>query len=91
MADEQMDLIDVKPEHSTEIVACVKRYKHAQTLKKRGAEEEKNETQNLLDLIEAEDLECLEDGTIVFTVDGYKISVVPQDSKVKVKGEGEEE
>jgi len=86
---DQMNLIDVSPEHSSDIVACIKRYKHAQTVKSRATDEEKEEVKALLDLIEAENLERLPDGSIKFAVDGYEITVIPREDSVKVKGSGE--
>ena len=85
MADEQMDLIDVSPEHSSEIVECAKKYKAAQAKHVKYLDEEKAQKEKLRSLIDDENLERLEDGKIRFTVDGYTITVTPRDELVQVK------
>ena len=85
MTDGQIPLIDVAPEHSSEIVECAKKYKAAQSKRVEYLNEEKAQKERLLSLIDDENLERLEDGRIRFTVDGYTITVTPRDELVQVK------
>lgn len=87
---EQGTLIDVEPEHSKEIIAAAKAY---QKIKKQRCELTAKETEareKLIGLIKSENLQRLEDGSIKFRLDGYEISLVPQDEKLKVKEDDED-
>jgi len=86
---EQMDLIDVNPEHSKEIIKLARQYKKAQVTRVNALVEETKLKQQLLSLIKEEHLQRLEDGTIMFTIDSYKITVTPRDELIKVKDESE--
>ena len=82
---QQMDLIDVSPKNSKEIIRQAQIYRDALARRQSALNEETNAKQKLLDLIKKAGLQRLEDGTIKFHVDGYKITVTPRDELVKVK------
>lgn len=89
-AGEQLDLIDVSPENSKQIVGIARRYKTAQAQRIAALEREVEEKQKLLGLIKDAKLKPLDDGVIRFKVDGLLITVKPRDELVKVKEESEE-
>lgn len=86
---EQMPLMEVGPEHSKEIIKLARQYKKAQTARINALAEETKLKHELLGLIKEEHLKRLEDGTIMFTLEGYKITVTPRDELVKVKEDSE--
>ncbi len=86
---EQLDLIDVAPENAQEIIASVKRYKKAQTGRIALLNKEVEERQKLRALIDAANLQRLEDGSIRFRVDGFIITVKPRDELITVKDEND--
>jgi len=82
---EQLDLINVAPENTKEIVACAKRYKNAHTERIDALQKETDEKERLLNLIKQAHIQTLEGGKIRFRVDGYLITVTPRDELVQVK------
>ena len=86
---EQMDLIDVKPKNSKEIIRHARLYKMAQEKRVNALAEEVAEKKKLLELIEQEHLQRLEDGKIKFKLDGYTITVTPRDELVRIKEDNE--
>jgi len=89
-AQEQLELIDTKPENSKKIIAMAKRYKQAQSERVTALAEEIARKQDLLDLIKHEHLQPMEGGKIELDLDGFKITVTPRDELVKVKDKNEE-
>ena len=82
---EQMALIDVAPEHLTEIKPLANKYRAAVNRRMKALEEEMSLKQEILDLIKKENLSRLPDGSIKFKCDGMTITVTPRDELVKVK------
>ncbi len=82
---EQLDLIDVHPKNSKEIIRVAKLYKKAQRTRINALEEEKQLKQQVLELIKKENLQPTADGQIKFTIDEFTISITPRDELVKVK------
>jgi len=82
---EQMDLIEVGPEHKNEIIACAKRYAAAQTARLKALEAETTEKQALLELVKAEHLSSMEGGKIKLRCDDFLITITPRDELVQVK------
>jgi hypothetical protein len=87
---EQMDLIDVGPKNSKEIIKHARLYKSALAKRVDAFAEEVAQKQKLLELINAEHLQRLEDGKIKFRLDGFTITVTPRDELVKIKEDGDE-
>jgi len=87
---EQLDLIDVAPENSKEIIALARAYKSAQGRRIDALEEEVAAKVKLLALIKGANLQRLDDGKIRLHLDGYTITVTPRDELVKVKEDSEE-
>lgn len=88
-AEEQLDLIEVKPENSKEMVEVVKRYKAAQSQRMEALGREVAEKQKLLALIKKAKLQHLDDGRIQFRVDRLIITVTPRDELIRIKDENE--
>lgn len=84
---EQLDLIDVAPKNSKEIVQVARNYKKLQAKRIEILDREVAEKQKLLDLIKDANLQRLEDGKIRFRIDGMIITVTPRDELVKIKEE----
>ena len=82
---QQMDLIDVGPENSKEIIQHARLYKAAQTKRIQALDEEIAEKQKLLELIRNAKLKPLEGGKVQFRCDGYIITVTPRDELVRIK------
>jgi len=87
---EQLELIDVAPENSKEIIAEAKKYKKWQTQRMQALEEETASKQRLLELMKKADVQKLEDGKMKISVDNYTITVTPRDELIKVKEKDEE-
>jgi hypothetical protein len=87
---EQMDLIDVGPKNSKEIIKHAKLYRSALAKRVDALAEEVAEKHKLLELIDAEHLQRLDDGKIKFKLDGFTITVTPRDELVKIKEDGDE-
>jgi len=87
--DEQLDLIDVKPKNSKEIIKAARGYKAAQAKRISAQEQEVAEKQNLLELVKKENLQPLEDGKIQFRCDGLIITITPRDELIRVKEDGD--
>jgi hypothetical protein len=87
---EQLDLIDITPEHGKEILAIAKDYKKAVSARMRMGEKEVDLKGKLLELIKKENLTRLENGSIRFRLDGMIITVTPRDELIKVKDEADE-
>ena len=85
----QLDLIDVAPENSKEIIALARAYKSAQGRRIDALEEEVATKVKLLALIKEANLQRLDDGKIRLHLDGYTITVTPRDELVKVKEDSE--
>lgn len=90
-ADEQLDLIDVKPKNSKEIIATARRYKATQAKRLSYLKDEIAEKQTLLELVKKEKLQPLEDGKIRFRCDGMVITITPRDELIKIKEDGDSE
>lgn len=88
---EQLDLIDVAPEHLAEIKPLAERYRRALRARLDALEEETAAKQDLLSLIKESNPTRLPDGSIRFRCDGLLISVTPRDELVKVKEETDAE
>lgn len=88
---EQLELIDVQPENSKQIINCARAYKAAQTERIAALNDEKKQKEKLLALIEKAHLQRLEDGKIKFKLDGFIITVTPRDELIQVKDENEQE
>lgn len=88
---EQLDLIDVSPANSKEIIKQARIYKKAQAERCEALAEEVESKQKLLSLIKEAGLKPLEDGVIRFRLDGFTITVKPRDELVKVKDDSEDE
>lgn len=86
---EQMDLIDVAPQHLAEIKPIARKYRAAVKRRMKAGEEEVQLKQEILALIKSENLTRLPDGSIRFKCDGMTITVTPRDELVKVKEEGD--
>ncbi len=82
---EQLDLIDVAPENSKEIIDEAKKYKKWQNQRMRALEEETASKQKLLELMKKANLQRLDDGKLKISVDNYTITVTPRDELIKVK------
>ena len=80
----QLDLIDVGPENSKEIVRVAERYKEAQAERLEALKRAVDEKQNLLDLIEKADLQPV-GCKIKCRCDGYIITVTPRDQLISIK------
>lgn len=87
---EQLDLIDVTPEHGKAILAIAKDYKKAVSARMRAGEKEVDLKGKLLELIKKENLARLENGSIRFRLDGIIITVKPRDELITVKDESEQ-
>ena len=88
---EQMDLINVGPKNSKEIIKHAKLYRSALSRRIEAMAEEVAQKHKLLELIEAEHLQRLDDGKIKFKLDSYTITVTPRDELVKIKEDGDAE
>jgi len=82
---EQLDLIDVKPENAKHIVNAARLYKQYQAARLAALKQEIDQKQTILALVKKAKLQPLEGGVIRFKVDGVTISVTPRDELVKVK------
>lgn len=87
---EQQDLIDVQPENAEQIAEAARQYQRADEARKAAKEVCDEERARLLELIHEADLQPLEDGTIMLTVGGLKITVKPREDAVQVKGTADE-
>lgn len=88
---EQLDLIDVAPENSKDIIKHAKLYKSAQKRRMSTLEEEIAEKKLLLELVRNSGVGKLEDGKIKFKTGTFTITVTPRDELVKVKDESDSE
>jgi len=84
-AGEQMDLINVGPEHSDEIIAAAKVYVKYRDKRIEVGNTEVEKKKILLGLIKAENLKPLEDGKIRLKCVNYFISITPTEYKLKVQ------
>jgi len=89
-AGEQLDLIDVSPANSKQIIGVARRYQAAQSERIEALVREKAEKQKILDLVKGANLQQLADGKIRFKVDGMTITVTPRDELVQIKDNSEE-
>jgi hypothetical protein len=87
---EQMDLIDVGPKHSKEIIAQARKYKTIVTKRVKLTSEEVTAKVRLLDMVKAAKLKRLSDGTIKFKIDGITIKVTPRDELIQVTEDKED-
>lgn len=88
---EQLDLMEVGPENSQEIIRCARWYKAAQTKRIAALEEEIEAKGKLLALVKEAKLQRMEDGKIRFHCDGFTITVTPRDELIKVKADEEDD
>ena len=87
---EQLDLIEVRPQNAKEILVAAKAYKKIQTVRISAGAKEEEEKQKILALVKEANLQPFPDGTIKFTLDGVSISVKPSKMKLTVKCDDEE-
>ena len=88
--EEQLDLIETRPENAKEILVAARAYKKFLKLRLDALAKEVEQKQKILVLVKEANLQRLPDGTIKFTLDGITISIKPQDEKVTVKCKDEE-
>jgi len=81
---EQMQLIDVLPEGSEEIVKAIKAYKKVQTVRLKALKEETQRKQEVLELVRGSELQRLPNGNIEFSYDGWDICVAPRDDLITI-------
>ena len=86
---EQLDLIDVAPKNAKKIKEVALAFNDARANRVAWLEDENDQKEKLLTLVDAADLQPLENGVIKFRVDGMTITVTPRDKAVKVKEDGE--
>ena len=82
--DEQLDLIEISPPNSKEIVSAARAYQNAQAARIKALAKEIEQKQRILALVKEANLQPLADGSIKFSVDSVKISITPRDELVKV-------
>lgn len=82
---EQMDLIDVKTKNAKKILAYAKDYKSCQKDRIDYLAKEKELKQKVIEEIRKAKLSPMDDGTIKFTVDNFKISMKPRDELIQIK------
>lgn len=80
---EQLDLIDVAPENSKDIIKHAKLYESAKRRKEYESDTMKAEEEMLIELIKESGLQPV-DGKIVFSCSGFKFTVTTKDG-IKVK------
>ena len=81
---EQLDLIDVGPKHSKEILAAAKIYLKHQKARLTAAAKEVEQKKLILELVEKADLQRLAGGVIKFELEGIPITITPRDQLVQV-------
>ena len=81
---EQMDLIDVAPENSKEIVAAAKVYKKHLAARLQALSKEVEAKNNLRELIRKSGAKPLASGKIKLQADGFIITVTPKDELIQV-------
>ncbi len=89
MTQEQLELIDVKPENMKEIVPAARNYQKTKVARMKATERETKAKVELLSLVKAAKLKPLDDGVIRFKCEGLLISITPRDELIKVKEEDE--
>ena len=82
---EQMDLIEVGPENSKEIIRQARIYKALVKKRVNTLADEVAAKTKLLELIKEAKLTRTPGGNIKFHCDGYTITVTPRDELIKVK------
>ena len=81
---EQLDLIDVGPKHSKEILAALILYdKHKKARMASGVKEVEQKTL-ILELVEKAGLQRLAGGVIKFVLDGIPVKITPRDQLVEI-------
>lgn len=85
----QLALIDVEPKNKAAIKRAGRAYLAAKAERQVWLEKEQGQQEKVRDLVEAAELQPLEDGTIRFRVDGMTIKVTPREDGVTVKADGE--
>jgi len=88
---EQLDLLDVGPENSKEIVKQAKHYKVALSRRIEALQEEVTAKEKLKALIKEANLKPMDDGKIRVHVNGYTITVTPRDELIQVKEDEQQE
>lgn len=89
--NEQLDLIDFRPENIKEIIKCAKEYRETVTSRIQWLEEEKAQKAKLLQLVRDSGAKPVDDtGKILLVCDGLKITVTPRDELIQVKDKTEE-
>ena len=83
-AGEQLDLIDVGPKHSKELLAAGKVYKKYQKARQAAAGKEAEQKKLILELVEKADLQRLAGGVIKFEIEGVPFKITPRDELVQV-------
>ncbi|KKK80115.1 hypothetical protein LCGC14_2826720 [marine sediment metagenome] len=81
---EQMDLIDVHPKNSKEIISVARAYKATQKVRIKALAEEIQLKQKIIDLTKKAGIKPMADGKIKFKLDGLKISITPRDELVQI-------
>ncbi len=84
---QQMDLIDVGPKNSKEIIKHARLYRSAQARRVKALQEEIVEKHTILELVKKAKLQRTADGNIKFHCDGLLITIVPRDELLRIKDE----
>jgi len=82
---EQLELIDVQPENVKAIIPVARLYKKSQAARQKHLAEETKLKQQIIELVDAANLQPLKGGVIRFEYEGVMVSVTPQERQVKVK------
>ena len=89
MTEEQLELIDVKPENMQEILPAAQTYQKAKLARMKATDKETKAKKELLQLVKEAKLKPLDDGVIRFRCEHLFISITPRDELIKVKEEEE--
>jgi len=87
----QLDLIDIHPKNAKPIIEAARLYKKAQQARLNALASEVELKDKIRYLVKKANLQRLKDGVIRFTYDGVTICITPQDEKVTVKEDTEQE
>ena len=83
-AGEQLDLIDVGPKHSKELLVAGTVYLKHQKARMAAAAKEKEQKKLILELVEKAGLQRLAGGVIKFEIEGVPFKITPRDELVQV-------
>ncbi len=80
----QLDLIDVGPKHSKELLAAGQLYLKHQQVRRAVAPKEAEQKKLILELVQKADLQRLAGGVIKFEIEGVPFKITPRDELVQV-------